>query len=261
MPESRSGCRCGGGGWDARQGAAGDRRRAAVLAGRIAYDPPMPALRDQLTQRMPAGSVIKFNIEYETPFWRADGFPVRRRGMSARSSSRSTTRRRTRARVCSCASSKAPMRADSVCDPREERKKTVMESLIAFYGDRAADAVDFVELRLVLGGMDPRALRRAPGAGSVDPVRTGAAGAGRSYPLGGHRDRTGMGGIHGRRAHQWRARRRRGTHRGLDATGGRATHEHGRRTLGLRRSSQRWCTRAWMRQRTPSPVGCATGEV
>ena len=44
-----------------------------TLAGRIAYDPPLPPARDQLTQRVPAGSVIKCNVAYETPFWRDEG--------------------------------------------------------------------------------------------------------------------------------------------------------------------------------------------
>jgi monoamine oxidase len=44
-----------------------------TLCARIAYDPPMPALRDQLTQRMAQGSVIKCMAVYEAPFWRSDG--------------------------------------------------------------------------------------------------------------------------------------------------------------------------------------------
>jgi monoamine oxidase len=43
------------------------------LAGRIDYKPLMPANRDQLTQRMPMGSVIKVNVIYDRPFWRDDG--------------------------------------------------------------------------------------------------------------------------------------------------------------------------------------------
>ncbi|MEU6830409.1 FAD-dependent oxidoreductase [Nocardia beijingensis] len=43
-----------------------------ALAGRIAYDPPLPAARDQLTQRMPMGSVLKAFAVYERPFWRDD---------------------------------------------------------------------------------------------------------------------------------------------------------------------------------------------
>jgi len=44
-----------------------------TLAGRIAYDPPLPARRDQLTQRMPQGTVIKTMAIYERPFWREQG--------------------------------------------------------------------------------------------------------------------------------------------------------------------------------------------
>jgi monoamine oxidase len=43
------------------------------LAGRIAYDPVLPGHRDQLTQRMAMGSVIKCMAIYDEPFWRADG--------------------------------------------------------------------------------------------------------------------------------------------------------------------------------------------
>jgi monoamine oxidase len=46
---------------------------APTLAGRIDYEPGLPAARDQLTQRMPQGSVIKFEAVYPTPFWRAEG--------------------------------------------------------------------------------------------------------------------------------------------------------------------------------------------
>jgi monoamine oxidase len=44
-----------------------------TLAGRIAYDPPLPAVRDGLTQRMAMGSVVKCMAIYERPFWRERG--------------------------------------------------------------------------------------------------------------------------------------------------------------------------------------------
>jgi monoamine oxidase len=44
-----------------------------TLAGRISYDPALPALRDQLTQHMPQGSLMKFEAVYDTPFWRTAG--------------------------------------------------------------------------------------------------------------------------------------------------------------------------------------------
>jgi monoamine oxidase len=53
-------------------------RRAIItlpptLAGRLVYDPALPSWRDQLTQRVPAGSIIKVYAVYDRPFWRDDG--------------------------------------------------------------------------------------------------------------------------------------------------------------------------------------------
>ncbi|MFF5218774.1 flavin monoamine oxidase family protein [Micromonospora sp. NPDC000442] len=45
-----------------------------TLAGRLRYDPALPALRDGLTQRMPMGSALKVHAIYPQPFWRADGW-------------------------------------------------------------------------------------------------------------------------------------------------------------------------------------------
>jgi monoamine oxidase len=44
-----------------------------TLCGRIDWRPAMPALRDQLTQRMPMGTVTKVQCVYPEPFWRANG--------------------------------------------------------------------------------------------------------------------------------------------------------------------------------------------
>ena len=44
-----------------------------VLASRIVYEPALPPLRDQLTQHMPQGSLMKFEAVYPTPFWRGKG--------------------------------------------------------------------------------------------------------------------------------------------------------------------------------------------
>lgn len=63
---------------DARDGATFTGRRVIVtlpptLAGRLTYDPVLPSWRDQLTQRLPAGSVFKTYAVYPEPFWRHDG--------------------------------------------------------------------------------------------------------------------------------------------------------------------------------------------
>lgn len=44
-----------------------------TLTSRIAYAPALPGYRDQLTQRMPQGTVWKCMAVYDEPFWRADG--------------------------------------------------------------------------------------------------------------------------------------------------------------------------------------------
>ncbi|KAB8227033.1 flavin monoamine oxidase family protein [Aspergillus alliaceus] len=44
------------------------------MAGRISYDPLLPAARDQLTQRMPMGSIGKAIAIYPRPWWRELGF-------------------------------------------------------------------------------------------------------------------------------------------------------------------------------------------
>ncbi|WP_395693565.1 flavin monoamine oxidase family protein [Nocardioides sp.] len=61
-----------------RGGASYDAARAIItlpptLAGRLEYDPPLPSWRDQLTQKLPAGSVMKVYAVYPTPFWREEG--------------------------------------------------------------------------------------------------------------------------------------------------------------------------------------------
>ena len=44
-----------------------------ALAARIEYDPLLPPARDQLTQRMPMGALMKVEAVYSTPFWRKSG--------------------------------------------------------------------------------------------------------------------------------------------------------------------------------------------
>jgi len=56
--------------WRARQAVV---TAPPTLAARIDYDPPLPALRDGLTQHLPLGSVIKVHVAYTRPFWREQG--------------------------------------------------------------------------------------------------------------------------------------------------------------------------------------------
>jgi monoamine oxidase len=44
-----------------------------TLAGRIRYSPALPPLRDQLTQQVPMGYIVKVQVAYPEPFWREEG--------------------------------------------------------------------------------------------------------------------------------------------------------------------------------------------
>jgi monoamine oxidase len=66
--------------WSGEGATVGDVRARRVivaipptLTSRIAYDPVLPGFRDQLTQRMPQGTVWKCMAVYDEPFWRRDG--------------------------------------------------------------------------------------------------------------------------------------------------------------------------------------------
>jgi len=95
-----------------------EARRAIValppmLGGRVAYDPPLPAERDGLMQRVPHGSVIRSTSSTTSPSGARTTSPRRRscRGNPCRSPW--TTRRRTDRRACWWGSSRRSGRGTS----------------------------------------------------------------------------------------------------------------------------------------------------
>lgn len=117
-----------------------------VLAGRIDYDPPLPGYRDQLTQRVPAGSVIKCNVVYESPFWRADGLTGQATGDEGPvkvvfdNSPPSGT-----PGVLLAFLEGAHARVLNRTSPAE-RQQAVVSGLVDFFGPKAAAVVEYVEL-------------------------------------------------------------------------------------------------------------------
>jgi monoamine oxidase len=131
--------------------ATGQRVIVAIpphLAGRIDYSPKLPAMREQLTQRMPMGSVIKVQAVYPRPFWRDAGFngqvvsdtgpvqvtfdnspPDGSRGVLMGFIEASTARRLD-----------GPGRT-------EERRRLVLDNYAAYFGDEARNAIQYVEAR------------------------------------------------------------------------------------------------------------------
>jgi monoamine oxidase len=116
-----------------------------TLAGRIRYSPPMPALRDGLTQQMPAGAVIKFEVGYDTPFWREDGLSGYVLSLDDAFN------------VCfdnsppdsSCGVlvgflEGAHARTATALSP-QERREIVLGALVKYFGPRAGEPFDFLE--------------------------------------------------------------------------------------------------------------------
>jgi monoamine oxidase len=116
-----------------------------TLAGRITYAPALPGYRDQLTQRMPAGSAIKCLAIYDEPFWRADG----RSGQVTSTDGPfrvafDTSPADGSPGVLSAFVTGSAARKLTVL-PREERRAAVLDGLVRGLGPRAAKVVDFVE--------------------------------------------------------------------------------------------------------------------
>ena len=122
-----------------------------TLAGRLDYAPPLPSWRDQLTQRLPAGSVIKVHASYPTPFWREAGL----NGQAASD----------RGPVKVTFDNSPPDAGGGVAGspgvlmgflegndarvwarkPEGERRAAVLECFVRYFGAAAADPTDYIE--------------------------------------------------------------------------------------------------------------------
>jgi monoamine oxidase len=116
-----------------------------TLAGRLAYDPVLPSWRDQLTQRLPAGSVIKTFAIYDEPFWRSEGLngqaisdtgPVK---VTFDSSPPSGTPGALMGFIEAGDGRRLARRT------REERRDAVLGSFTRYFGPRAAHPREYVE--------------------------------------------------------------------------------------------------------------------
>ena len=154
------------------RGAAGDRRDPADPRRRIAYDPPLPARRDGLSQRMAQGSVVKCMAVYERPFWRDRG-PLRRgrRASPARSRSASTTPRPTAAPGSCSASSRARRRARRRICPSRSAAALVAECFARLFGPEAAEPDRLRRPGLGRRGVVAGLLRRLHAARGLDRLR------------------------------------------------------------------------------------------
>ena len=117
-----------------------------ALCGRIDWSPAMPALRDQLTQRVPMGTVIKVQCVYPTPFWRADG-------LAGQATSDTGPVKITFDNSPPDGSVGVLMGFIEASDGRAalrmtaaERRQGVIDSFVRYYGDKAKAVEQYVEM-------------------------------------------------------------------------------------------------------------------
>src|SRR5215208_6491694 len=116
-----------------------------TLAGRIHYSPPLPSLRDQLTQQVPMGYVTKVQIGYPEPFWRAEGLSGSVFSLDDEVSvmfDNSPPDRRCGV-LLGFLEGRHARRAGKLAP--EERKRLVLSVFVKFFGPRAADPDEYVE--------------------------------------------------------------------------------------------------------------------
>jgi monoamine oxidase len=156
--------------WVSHAGGEVRARQAIValpptLAGRLAYQPALPTGRDALTQAFPMGSVIKFQVLYDSPWWRAAGLsgqvlsfddPISTTFDNSPSDGSSG--------VLLAFAEGVHARRLGALDERE-RRRTVLDCLGRFFGPAAADPSDYAELDWMTEPFTRGCYGGRPGAG------------------------------------------------------------------------------------------------
>jgi monoamine oxidase len=117
-----------------------------LLAGRIDYAPSLPPWREQLTQRAPMGSVIKCNAVYAEPFWRSEGLSGQATGdgEGARVVFDNSPPDGSPGILLGFLEGDGARRLGRA-EP-DVRRRAVLDSFVRYFGPRAAQPVDYIEL-------------------------------------------------------------------------------------------------------------------
>jgi len=125
-------------------------RRAIVavpptLAGRIAYSPALPAVRDGLSQRMAQGSVVKCMAIYERPFWRDRGLSGAVTSVTGPVSVGFDNSPPDGSPGVLLGFLEGRAAREAMDRPQEERRAIVAECFGRFFGPEAAEPVGYVD--------------------------------------------------------------------------------------------------------------------
>jgi monoamine oxidase len=116
-----------------------------LLAGRIEYEPALPAWREQLTQRTPMGSVIKTQVVYDEPFWRGEGLCGQATGDGPGSRIVFDNSPRDGSHGVLLAFLEGDQARRLGRESLDIRRQAVIDSLVAYFGPRAAKAELYLE--------------------------------------------------------------------------------------------------------------------
>ncbi|MBO1267988.1 FAD-dependent oxidoreductase [Arthrobacter sp. PO-11] len=115
------------------------------LYSRVSFNPPLPRRQHQMHQHQSLGLVIKVHAVYSTPFWREDGLSGTGFGAGAlvQEVYDNTNHGDTRGTLVGFVSDE---KADAVFElSAEDRKKSILESIAGFLGEKALDAEVYYE--------------------------------------------------------------------------------------------------------------------
>ena len=115
------------------------------LSSRINYQPSLPPDREALTEQMPMGSVIKYWVAYEKPFWRDHGMNglVFSDAPSSSAISDATPPSGTPGFLVGFIDGRRALRWSG--RPVEERKKMVVDLIVNYFGPEGAKPIDYID--------------------------------------------------------------------------------------------------------------------
>jgi monoamine oxidase len=136
-----------------------------AIASQIIYKPMLPMDRSFLHQRMPGGAVIKTNIVYDEPFWRADG-------LSGQSAAPGTPAPVT-IEACTdkerpgvmCVITEGPIAREVTKLDASARRGAILAELVKRFGDKANSPVEYIEQNWTI--------ERYSGGGMISHAPTG----------------------------------------------------------------------------------------
>ena len=181
-----------------------------AVAARIEHSPALPALRAQLEQRVPMGTVVKCQARYPKPFWRDDG-------LTGQATSNTGPVKVTFDNTPPGGSPGVMLGFLEGQDAREwverpagERRQAVLESFARYFGDAMLEPDFYVEKSWAADEWSAGCYTGFTPPGRPTRLRQGPTRARRPHALGRHGDGHALVGLHRRRRPVRRARRGRG---------------------------------------------------